>query len=188
MVALTEARLAGTQRFPLDGVWGIVLNGTLFNISWFAIVLTHSPYIAPLVVAVHLAVHFSLLGRGMAEARFIALVTAIGAALDQVQFALGVFVVDGARSLGPLWLSCLWPVFATTLGHAFAGFRTRTVTAALVGGIGGGGSYVAGTRLSDVGFADPLLGPIALGVTWAVMFPLLLRLAARFMEELRNDA
>ncbi|NND69061.1 MAG: DUF2878 domain-containing protein [Halioglobus sp.] len=175
-----------TQRSPLDGIWGIVVNGTLFNISWFAIVLTHSPLIAPLVVVIHLAVHFSLLGRGMAEMRFIALVTALGAALDQVQFALGVFVVEGASSLGPLWLSCLWPAFATTLGHAFAGFRTRTLAAALVGGIGGGGSYVAGTRLSDVAFADPVLGPLVLGVTWAVVFPLLLRLAPLFMEELRD--
>lgn len=184
---MAQFPLADTQRSPLEGVWGIVLNGTLFNISWFAIVLTHSPYIAPLVVALHLAIHFSLLGRGWPEARFIALVTAIGAALDQGQFALGVFVVEGARSLGPLWLSCLWPVFATTLAHAFAGFRTRTVPAALVGGLGGGGSYLAGTRLSNVDFADPVLGPIILGVTWAVAFPLLLRLAPLFIRELRND-
>lgn len=184
---MANVSLTGARRSPLNGIWGIVVNGTLFNISWFAIVITHSPYLAPLVVAVHLAIHFSLLGRGLREAQFIVLVTAIGATLDQLQFALGLFLVDGARSIGPLWLSCLWPAFATTLGHAFAGFRARPVAAALVGGIGGALSYVAGTRLSPVEFADPVIGPIVLGVTWAIMFPLLLRLAARFMEELRDE-
>ena len=163
-----------------------MVNGTLFNISWFAIVLTHSPSLAPLIVAVHLAIHFSLLGRGLREAQFIVFVSAIGATLDQLQFALGLFVVDGALSIAPLWLSCLWPAFATTLGHAFAGLRTRPIVAALVGGVGGAASYVAGTRLSNVEFADPVVGPIVLGVIWAIMFPLLLRLAVHFVEELRD--
>ena len=57
----------------------------------------------------------------------------------------------------------------------------------LVDGMGGGGSYIAGTRLSDVDFAHPLIGPVVLGVIWAVLFPLLLRLAVRFMEELRDE-
>lgn len=158
-----------------------VLNGVLFNISWFAVVVGNSIVPAPIVVGVHLAIHFALMGRGRAELGLIACVSVLGVLMDQLLFALGVFVVDGQATLPPVWLSCLWPIFATTLAHAFSGFQGRMVLSAVLGVLGGGGSFVAGTRLSEVDFADPFWGAVILASLWAVMFPLLMMMAARMV-------
>jgi Protein of unknown function (DUF2878) len=154
-------------------------NAVLFNLSWFAIVVSQTSGIALGVVALHLAAHIVLVGRDRGEILLIALVSLFGVALDQVLFLLGVFNVGGQSALAPLWLSCLWPVFATTLRHSFASLHGRPWLAALVGGVGGALSYVAGVHLSDVDFSSPLWGPVVVGVLWALLFPLLMAWAAR---------
>src|SRR6056297_1404573 len=160
----------------------IVTNAVFFNISWFVIVVTQSSLIGPAQAALHLLLHFWLIGRGAPEMRLIAVVLVPGIGLDQLMFATG--VLSSARaSFAPLWLSCLWPVFASTLCHAFRSFHDRTVLAALLGAFGGAGSYVAGARLSDVVISSPVVGTLILAVVWAVLFPLLLKLAARWVPE-----
>lgn len=159
----------------------VVANAIFFNISWFVIVITHSPIIGPAQALMHLLLHFWLIGRGTSEVRLIGVVVAIGLVIDQLLFASGVLVVAGAAAAAPIWLSCLWPVFATTLSHAFRSFQQRTALAVLFGAVGGAGSYVAGARLSDVEFAAPLAGTLILAAIWGVLFPLLLKLAARWV-------
>ena len=151
----------------------------LFNLSWLAVVTTASALLAPVVVVVHLAIHAYFIGLKKGEPLFIAGVAAFGLALDHILFLAGVFAVDGATALAPLWLSCLWPVLATTFMHAFEGLQRHLALAAVVGAIGGALSYIAGTRLSDVAFADPMFGPALLAALWFVLMPLLLAVANR---------
>ena len=158
-------------------------NGLMFNISWLAIVSTESLLIAPLVVIAHVTMHQLWIGRGSRELTFIAGVSLAGLLLDQIQFALGLFTVNGQRALAPLWLSCLWPVLATTLNHAFAGLQRMPTVAAILGGIGGVGSYYAGTRMSSVDFGDPVYGLAIVGVLWVVLFPVMAALAKMWFEE-----
>ena len=174
---------------PASSMVNTLANGLLFNISWLAIVSTHSLVLAPVVVALHLLVHFTFMGRGMVEARLVFGVTLVGFLLDQIFFAAGVFTLSGKVSFAPVWISCLWPVLATTLMHAFCRLQQRLALAALVGAIGGAASYVAGTRLSDVDFTSLFWGPIIMASTWAIVFPLLL-LAARtnVAKVAKNDA
>ena len=141
-----------------NGFIRALTNGLMFNISWFAIVTMHSPYWALAIATAHLLCHFSTIGRGMVEARFVLGVTLLGLLLDQVLFAAGVFWSPNSVAFAPLWISCLWPVLATTLMHAFSALQHRPILASIAGAIGGGGSYIAGTRLSDVDFSSPLWG------------------------------
>lgn len=151
-----------------------VANGILFNIFWLAIVVTHSAALAPLIVVAHLSLHFSLMGRGLTEARFILVITLFGFALDQLLFALGVFTISGKAALAPLWISCLWPVLATTFMHAFSSLQSNRTLAIIFGAAGGAASYIAGTGLSDVEFSSSFWGPIILAILWAQLFPSLL--------------
>lgn len=170
--------------FSLD----TVANGILFNISWLAIVGTHSPLIAPAVVATHLIVHFAFSGRGLPEAKLVLAVTVVGFLLDWLLFSTGVFTISGATASAPLWISCLWPVLATTLMHAFRGLQQRPWLASAIGAIGGTGSYLAGTRMTDVEFASLFWGPVIIAITWALVFPLLLSAARSAMTtETRYD-
>jgi hypothetical protein len=163
-------------------------NGLMFNVSWFAIVYVHSAYWALAIAAAHLLFHFSTVGRSMVEARFILGVSLLGLLLDQILFAAGVFRSPNSVAFAPLWISCLWPVLATTLMHAFSALQQRPILASIAGAIGGGGSYIAGTRLSDVDFSSPLWGPVIMAGIWAVLFPLLLRVArSKMPAEVAND-
>lgn len=170
---------SSSPRFPITGTAGKVVNGLLFNVSWFAILMTQSSAIAVAIMGLHLVVHFLVLGNGRAELQLIAIITLVGVALDQLLFLFGVFNLAGESALAPLWLSCLWPVFATTSMHAFSSLQNRPVLASAIGAMGGALSYVAGTRLTEVEFGSPLWGPLVIGALWAILFPLFLKLAAR---------
>lgn len=175
----TKMTTLAAWRPPQTSFTYTILNGLLFNISWFAIVSTHSATLAPAIAALHLTLHFLLIGRGRQEAFFIAAVTLFGALLDQTLFYSGVFTISGQPALGPLWITCLWPVVATTCMHAFSGLNGRLWLAVLCGGIGGAGSYIAGTSLSDVSFGSATWGPWIMGGLWAILFPALLSVASR---------
>ncbi|MEH6582081.1 MAG: DUF2878 domain-containing protein [Halioglobus sp.] len=169
-------------RGPQTDMLYTLMNGLLFNISWFAIIYTQSTTLAPLLVSLHLLAHFSLMGRGLPEGAFIIGVTMLGILVDQTLFYLGVFTVNGQAALPPLWITCLWPVLATTCMHAFRGLSSHLWLAALFGGIGGAGSYLAGTGLTDVQFASTAWGPWIMAAIWMILFPALLFVARMWIN------
>ena len=160
-----------------------IINIVLFNISWFAIVLSQSTLVAPIIVGIHLLLHWLVMGKGKDELRLIGGVTLCGVVVDQLLFKTGVFNLAGQPALAPLWLSCLWPVFASTLMHSLVGFQNRIALAVVCGALGGALSYIAGVRMSAVDFASPLWGPVLLGALWAVIFPLSVQVAARLQSQ-----
>jgi hypothetical protein len=160
-----------------------VINGALFNISWLAIVYTHSARWALLFTAAHLVLHFRLMGRGIAEARLILTVALFGVLLDQLLFALGVFTIRGTPGFPPVWISCLWPVLATTLMHAFRGLQQHVFLAMALGGLGGASSYLAGTALTDVQFGSSVWGPLIMATLWTFLLPALLGIARDISTE-----
>ena len=91
----------------------------------------------------------------------------IGVVVDQLLFYFQVFTVDGSAALPPVWMFFLWPVLATTVMHAFSALQGRYVLAAVLGGVGGVASFVAGTRMTGVEFASTLFGPAIIAVVWA---------------------
>jgi len=157
-------------------------NAVLFNVSWLAILVTQSAGVAVAIVGLHLLLHYTVVGMAKREWLLITAVTVIGALIDQGLFLSGVLTVGGLSAPAPVWLTCLWPVFATTLMHAFAGLQRHCVLAAVVGAVGGALSYLAGSRLANVDFASALWGPVVIALLWALLFPLLLQLAARLMR------
>lgn len=140
---------------------------------------TASAVIAPLIVVVHLAIHATFIGLKKGEPLFILLVAGTGFLLDQLLFGAQVFLVNGVPASAPFWLSCLWPVLATTFMHAFESLQKQLALASLVGAVGGALSYIGGTRLSDVSFGHDVIGPFLLAGLWFVLMPLLLWLAVR---------
>ncbi|MEZ5573937.1 MAG: DUF2878 domain-containing protein [Halioglobus sp.] len=171
-----------SQHFSRTSAPRKLANAVLFNISWFGILITQSTVAAVAILVVHLFVHFTCISCNNREWLLVAGVTMIGVLIDQLLFYLGVFTVNGEAALAPLWLSCLWPVFATTLMHAFASLQHRVFLATVIGSVGGALSYVAGTRLTDVDFASPLWGPVIIGVLWAMLFPMFLKCVPRAGE------
>jgi hypothetical protein len=154
-----------------------ILNGLAFNLSWLVIIKCQSNIVAAAVVLIHVLVHMRLFGKGRREWVLLASVFLLGLMLDQFLFLVGVLNLSGEPALAPFWLGCLWPILATTLMHAFASLQQRLWLAGVLGALGGGASYVAGTQLSEVGFGWPLLSPLLIATLWLVMLPALLILA-----------
>jgi hypothetical protein len=73
----------------------------------------------------------------------------------------------------------LWAVFATSLNLSMGFLKGRLWLAALVGGIGGPVSYLAGGRLGGLEMADPALALGVQALGWAVLLPLLSHLATQ---------
>ena len=73
----------------------------------------------------------------------------------------------------------MWMLFATTLNVSMQWLRARPLLAALMGFVAGPLSYVAGEKLGGMTFVNETAALAALAIGWAVMMPLLMRLATR---------
>ena len=159
-----------------------VVNVLMFNAAWFAILLTQSSVIAPMIVALSLFAHFQVMGKGKPELLLIAGVTFLGFVIDQILFGMDVFNLAGKAAPAPLWLTCLWPVFATTLMHAFDWLQGRVIVSSVVGAVGGCLSYIAGVRLTLIEFGSGMWGPLIIATLWAIIFPLFLKISEKITE------
>lgn len=161
----------------------ILLNALVFNIAWLVCVLGGNVIAVPVTVLI-IAAHCFYMSKDKREIVLILLVVVLGILVDSVLIRTG-FLLSPDKSLWPpLWLVCLWALFATTLNHSLRWFHTRTAIAVLVGGMAGALSYLAGTRLTDFSLKQPQLVTIAvMFVVWCGIFPLCLSLAKRILSD-----
>jgi hypothetical protein len=82
--------------------------------------------------------------------------------------------------LAPQWIVAMWMLFGTTLNVSLAWLRPLPRAAAALGAIGGPLAYWGGARLGGMEFVVPFDATAALAVGWAVVTPMLCRVARRF--------
>ena len=162
-----------------------LINFAAFQLAWFACVLggAHDKVAAgTLAVAAVVALHLALAPRPGLEARLVAIVTAIGLAWDSLIVSLGLMTYPSgmfAPGVAPLWILAMWALFATTLNLSMGWLKGRPWLAVAFGAFGGPLAYLAGKKLGGVEMNEPWLALLVQGFGWALMMPLLLRLAAR---------
>jgi hypothetical protein len=85
------------------------------------------------------------------------------------------------NGVAPVWIVALWMGFALTLNHSLASLKRHPWLAAALGLVGGPLAYGVAERAWDaVDLSEPSwVSLLALGIAWAVVTPLLLRLAVR---------
>jgi hypothetical protein len=163
----------------------VVINFALFQLAWFACVLSGAagvPLIGITVVALVAGYHLRMARRPLAEAALLALAAVIGALWDgQLQghgwliYPSGVF----ANWVAPSWIIAMWVSFATTLNVSLRWLHGRYGLALLFGAIGGPLAFFAGSQLGAVQFSDPLLAMAVLAAGWALITPVLVLIATR---------
>jgi len=139
-----------------------------FNLFWFVAVAWQHP--DPLLGLLALYGLFSPQRRR--DLRLLPIALA-GCLLDVLLWQLGLFEFAAGF---PLWLALLWLGFALTLAH---GLRWLVVLPrwqqALIGGLGGASSYLAGAAMGAVHLPWGLwISGGVLAVIWAVWLPVLL--------------
>ena len=168
------------------------VNFAAFQCGWFVCVLgaAHGhPYLGVAAVAVLVAAHVATAVRPRAELALLGLAAGIGATWDGLLAATGLLsYAPGALVAGtaPLWIVALWVLFATTLNRSLAWLKPHLPLGAALGAIGGPLSYVGGERLGAISSHHQATSLLAQGIGWAVLTPLLLRLAQRHDGCLRD--
>ena len=166
--------------------WQLVFNFIAFQIGWAACVLggAHQlPWLGSGIALIVIAAHLAWVPRPRNELSLILLTAVIGLSWDSLLVTLGLTgyysgtLFDGAA---PHWIMALWMLFATTLNVSLRWLKGRWLLAAAFGAVGGPLSFWAGQRLGGVEFPNAMLSLAVLGLGWAVLMPLLLKLAERF--------
>jgi hypothetical protein len=153
-------------------------NAGLFQLAWFAAVFSPQYPVLLLGPLLAAAVHLLWLGRG--EALLLVTVTVLGTLIDSALLHAGLFDFGETRWLIPPWLVLMWTLLATTLRHCLAWTARPWWLASALGAVTAPLSYYAGARLAGVGLPFGLWPSLLmLAALWAVVFPLLHRLALR---------
>lgn len=155
-----------------------VLNAILYQLGWLACVVGGNAW-ALALGGVCLVLHWRLVDRSAHAWSFIAVAALLGLAMDIGWQRLGLIEFNDV-SIGsvPPWLGMLWLLFASTLMHSLAWLQTRLWLAAVLGGVAGPLSYVAGLELGAASSAMPhwQVG-LAMAPGWMLLLPLLAYLA-----------
>jgi len=186
----TEALAVGAPARPSTG--RVLANFAAFQIGWFACVLgaAHgAPWLGIGVTALVVAWHLVAAAQPGVEARLIVIVAMLGAIWDSALVALGWIdyasgtIVAGAA---PGWIVAMWALFATTLNVSLNWLKGRDWLAVAFGSIGGPLAFYGGAKLGAVSFPQPLFALGALAIGWAILTPILTRLATHFNGVNRN--
>lgn len=176
-----------TTMITTNKVAMVVVNGLLFQLGWFSAVLGGNSVALSVMLAL-LIVHQFLFIQHKSEWLLIALVAAMGIVIDTALSLSNILVFQPSVIAIPAWLFCIWVLFACTINHSLSWLKNRPVVAILIGAVAGPSSYFAGSKLSDVAFAEPLLQSLAIMVMiWALLLPLLMSLSNKIIRRETNE-
>ena len=161
----------------------IVLNIILFQLGWFACVLSaasNQPLIGAVVAVAIISIHLFISQQYKEELRIITIAMLIGLVWDSLIVAMGWISYQSGMLvsfMAPYWIVLMWALFATTLNFSMSWLKANLLLAALFGAIAGPLAYYAGAKLGAVEFNNVINSLIALSIGWAIFTPLLLKIA-----------
>ncbi len=161
-----------------------VINGVLFQLGWF-ICLLAGDIVALIFLIFVLCIHQRYLVKNKNEWTLILAVSVFGLLLDSVLTVVGIFQFENV-SAGyiPIWLVCLWCLFATTLCHSMQWLHGYIKWTPLVGGLAAACSYFGGYRLGAVEFSNSLLLSLFyIGFAWMLVFPIMIVYARKLTSD-----
>lgn len=164
---------------------GKVANAVGYQVVWFTSVIgaAHGlAYAGPVAACIFAILTIMYGGARHPDLRLIPLALLIGVLADSAWIALGWLHYSApwpSAQFAPAWIVGIWLSFAMTLNHSMAFLKGRYALAAVLGGIGGPLAYWSASRgFGAVHFdASASTVLIGLGIGWAVVFPLLVRVA-----------
>lgn len=164
-----------------------VFNYLSYYVGWLACVYGAAFGMSAMgvaVVALLVLIHFVLTHTLREEIMMIAVIGVLGTMVDSMQAITGLLFYHGGYAkapwLGPIWITAIWVLFASTINWSFEWLKGRTWLTVVLGAIGGPLSYAAGERIGAVRFQNNyVVTMFALAVIWSVVLPLFFGLAQR---------
>jgi hypothetical protein len=150
-----------------------ILNAVLFQLGWFACILGGDA-IAFITTLVILCLHQVFFEVRRTEWYLIAFIVVTGFIVDNIWSYLGVLGFQSPTMLFiPIWLVCIWALFAATLNHSLYWLKDRLLLSSLLVSISGPLSYLAGSKMAGVTLTDPpIISLLCISVCWAILLPI----------------
>jgi hypothetical protein len=160
-----------------------ILNLAVFQTGWIVCVVGGNLY-ALVYTAIALLIHHRYVLEKNSEWQLIAMVTVIGSLWDILMTIGGIVHYPDSGLAGiPIWLICLWALFATTFMHALSWLNRYLWIAAVFAAVLGPASYWFGSQLSDAYFGTPILTSlVVMAVGWSTLFPAGIYLTRRYNQ------
>jgi hypothetical protein len=149
-----------------------LINLALFQLGWLVCVLGGNVY-AVVFTLLALSLHQWLIVDNNREWTLIGAIVLCGCLWDIAMVQFGVIRFTSTLPVGiPLWLACLWLLFATTFMHSLLWMRRYLWLAAIMAAVLGPMSYWFGANLTDAELRLPVIASLAImAAGWAVLFP-----------------
>ncbi len=168
----------------------LVINFILFQIGWFACVIGAAKQMPWLGVAVVIAIiiwHLTQAKQAKKEVQLLFITLVIGGIFDQIMLNHHLISYQShgwSDAIVPVWILALWAEFVTVLNVSLRWMKelktpVRWLVSVLFGAIGGPLAYIGAERLGAVTLNNLPMSYIALGVGWAILTPLLLKLSEK---------
>jgi hypothetical protein len=164
----------------------IIINFVLFQIAWFACVIgaaKQMPWLGVIVTFIVVAWHLMQAKPAKPEIILLLFALTIGAAFDQMMLTSNLITYQAhgwSAALVPAWILALWAGFVTALNISLRWMRGKWLVMVLFGAIGGPLAYMGAEKLGAVTLNSMPTTYVALGLGWAILTPLLLKLAEKF--------
>lgn len=169
----------------------LIINFVLFQIGWFACVIGAAkqlPWLGVIVVACIFVWHVNQAKQAKPELILLLIALLIGGIYDQLMLSSNLITYQShgwSNNLVPPWILALWALFVTILNVSLRWLkdiksRSKWLVAVLFGAIGGPLAYMGAEKLGAVTLNSMPISYIALGLGWAVLTPLLLRISQKF--------
>jgi len=161
-----------------------LINLGLFQLGWLVCVLGGDAYAVVFTLSA-LLIHQWLIVTHRCEWKLVGIVVFCGCLWDIAMAQTGVILFAHTALVGiPLWLVCLWLLFATTFMHSLLWLRRFLWLAVLLGGVFGPLSYWFGANLTDAQLRAPVIGSLAIMAGgWALLFPCGIYYAAKLRQQ-----
>lgn len=162
-----------------------IINFVLFQLGWFAVVLTAAAgqplwgIAAVLLIAVF---HVVKAIRPTHEAKLLLCCLGLGVVWENILLISGwlTYAPGWPSGLAPLWIIMMWPLLGTSLNLSMSWLKGRYVLSAVLGAVSGPVAYLAGAKLGALELSQPTSALTALALGWAVLMPVLMMLADKF--------
>jgi hypothetical protein len=150
-----------------------LVYATLFQLGWLAAVLGGDlpGLMALMPMLICYGWWFCRDARGWL---FLLAAAAMGIVIDSLLIAAGVLVNANGNAYLPLWLACIWLMFASCLSHVFSWLHERLFWASLLGAVFAPLSYWSGVQLGSMAFGFSVwTSLLVFAGIWALLMPLL---------------
>jgi hypothetical protein len=153
----------------------------MFQLGW-AICVLGGNLMAVAYSLVALLIHHRYVLQSKSEWKVVGFIVLVGITWDSLLVFFGLIVYPDAVWFNlPVWMVCLWILFATTFMHSMAWLSGYSWVSVFVGAVFGPMSYWAGVEFSDASFgASPIMSMVVIAAGWAILFPIGLYMTVRF--------